>query len=118
LELEVSGTVFKQGDLYGDVKVVVKNVGGTRHLLQSAERSVNWPPFEPTWRNTWSGSFTSSAIDNKIEPGETIDDTQYWRIQHPASDILWIKLSLRVVSNGVEWTTSCLIRSIFDGTHQ
>ena len=48
--------------------------------------------------------------NDRMEPGESIADTQYWRIPYPVDDIVWVKLALRIVSNRVEWRSSCLIR--------
>jgi hypothetical protein len=47
--------------------------------------------------------------NSSIEPTESINDTAYWRIPKPLDGILWVKVKLRVVSNGVEWFSTRLL---------
>jgi hypothetical protein len=110
LELEVVGNVFAKGNLYGDIKVVVKNIGATKHPLHSAGTVCDLSIIRTNLAEQHIKQFHIFTYENGIEPGEAIDDIRYWRIPQPFNDILWVKLALRVVSNGVEWQTSCLIR--------
>lgn len=110
LELVVSGNVFARGDLYGDLRVVVKNIGASKHTVASAGTSCE---LFAIWSDMSENSvdiFHVFALNDRIEPGESIADTRTWHIPGPINDILWIKLALRVVSNGLEWNSSCLIR--------
>jgi hypothetical protein len=110
LELEVVGTVFVQGDLYGDIKIVVKNIGATKHTVQDAGTYCELSVVRSDLTEQTFDIFDVFAANEKIEPGESLNDTRCWRIQQPINDILWVKLSLRVVSEGVEWISSRLIR--------
>jgi hypothetical protein len=110
LELEVVGNAFAKGDLYGDIKVVVKNIGATKHSLHRAGTVCDLSVIRTDLTEQQIKQFHIFMLEDKIEPGETIDDTRYWRIPQPIHDMLWVRLTLRVVSDGVEWQSSCLIR--------
>jgi hypothetical protein len=110
LELEVVGNAFAKGDLYGDVKVVVKNIGATKHALHSAGTVCDLSIVRTDLAEQHIKQFHIFEFEDKVEPGETIDDTRYWRIPQPIHNIVWVRLTLRVVSNGVEWQSSCMIR--------
>jgi hypothetical protein len=45
-----------------------------------------------------------------IEPGESINDTLYWKIPQPINTVVWVRLHFRVVSKSVEWNNSYMIR--------
>ena len=110
LELEVVGTVFVKKDLYGAVNVIVKNIGATKHAVQRDGSFCELCVVRDDLTEQSMELFRVFTHNDRIEPGESIADTQYWRIPHPIDDIIWIKLALRIVSNGVEWRSSCLIR--------
>jgi hypothetical protein len=110
LELEVVGTIFVKRDLYGDVKVSVKNIGATRHSVQQVGTFCELFIIRADLTQESIRLLRVFRDNDSIEPGESINDTQTWRLPHPIDDIVWVKLVLRVVSNGVEWKSSCLIR--------
>ena len=110
LELEVVGTVFVKKDLYGDVKVIVKNIGATKHTIQQVGSFCELSTIRDDLTEHSMELFRVFAEDDSMEPGESIADTKYWRIAQPIDNILWVKLGLRAVSNGVDWRSSCLIR--------
>jgi hypothetical protein len=110
LELEVIGTVFVRGNLYGDVKAVVKNIGATKHSVQQVGTSCEISVVRSDLTEQSIHLFPVFLLNDKIEPGESLNDTLCWRIPRPIDDILWVKLSLRVVSDEIEWNSSCMIR--------
>jgi hypothetical protein len=110
LELEVLGTVFAREDLYGDIKIVVKNIGATKHSVQQAGTFCRLSTVHNDLTERQVRVFPVFTQNNKIEPGEAMIDTLYWRIAQPFDDIIWVKLTLRVVSSGVEWNSSAVIR--------
>lgn len=110
LELEVVGTVFVKRNLYVDVRVVVKNIGASQHSVQHEGTFCVLSVIRDDLEEQPIKLFRVFTDNDKMEPGESIDGTEYWRIPQPIDDIVWVKLELRVVSNGVEWRSSCLIR--------
>jgi hypothetical protein len=110
LELEVVGTVFARGSLYGDVKCVVRNIGAAQHTVQQEGTFCELSVVRKDLSEDSIELFRVFLMNDKIEPGEAINDIQYWKIAPPIANILWVKLTLRVVSNGVEWFSTCLVR--------
>jgi hypothetical protein len=112
LELEIVGTVFIKTDLYGDVKVSAKNIGGTRHVVQKAGSFCEISVILDDLSEHIVELFRVFTDDDSMEPGVSIADTKYWCIEPPIENIVWVKLSLRVVSNGVDWRWSSLVRVV------
>jgi hypothetical protein len=110
LELEVVGTVFTKRDLYGDIKATVKNIGATKHRVQQAGTYCEISIVLDDLTEQSVLLFPVFTLNDKIEPGESINDTRCWRVPQPIDNIVWVKLNLRVVSDGVEWNTGCNIR--------
>lgn len=110
LELEITGTVFVQQDLYGDVKAVVKNIGATKHALQQAGTYCELFTIGTDLVERSVRIFPIFTLQDRIEPQESVDETLCWRIPRPLDNIVWVKLNLQVVSDGVEWSTTCMIR--------
>jgi hypothetical protein len=102
--------VFVKKDLYGVVSVIVKNIGATKHTVQRDGSFCELFAVRDDLTEQSMELFRVFTHNDRIEPGESIADTQYWRIPYPVDDIVWVKLALRIVSNGVEWRSSCLIR--------
>lgn len=88
LELEVLGTVFVRKDLYGDVKVIVKNIGGTRHTVQQAGSFCELSVIRDDLTEHTMELFRVFANHDSMEPGESIADTKYWRIAQPIESIV------------------------------
>jgi hypothetical protein len=112
LELEIVGTVFINKDLYGDVLVTAKNIGASRHIVQKAASFLEASVILNDLSEHIVELFQVFTNDDSIEPGESITDTKYWSIAQPITNIIWIRLTLRVVSNGVEWESSSLVRVV------
>jgi hypothetical protein len=111
LELEISGNVFvKDGDLYGDVRVAAKNIGATRHAVQQTGTSCEILTIGHHLEESSAETFPIFVPNKNIEPSESINETIVWCIPKPITDIVWIKLILRVASNKLEWNSSLLIR--------
>jgi hypothetical protein len=110
LELEVVGGVFVKDFLYGDAIVTLKNIGATKHSLEHVGTFCELFIVRDDLSEESVELFRVFDRNKTIEPGESINDTLYWRVTHPLEDLTWIKLNLRVVSNGVEWAWSCLMR--------
>jgi hypothetical protein len=110
LELEVIGAVFVKESLYGDAKVTLKNIGATKHSVQHIGTFCELIIVREDLSEESIELFRVFDRNSTIEPGESINDTLYWRLVPPHEEIVWIKLNLRVVSNGVEWFWTCLVR--------
>ncbi len=109
LELEVVGEVYSDIHLYGDIKVSVKNIGATKHPVSHQGTFCTLSAVRQDLSEERIKLFKVFEENERIEPGESINDTHYWRIVRDADDIVWIKLTLRVVSDGVEWVSTRLI---------
>jgi hypothetical protein len=110
LELDIAGTVFLRGDLFGDVEAIVRNIGGAIHPIQQIGTFCELLTVQRDLTEHSIDVFPVFLLSEKIEPNQAIRETLFWRIPQPIEDIVWIKLVLRVVSDGVEWNTSRLIR--------
>jgi hypothetical protein len=109
LELEVGGEVYAAKVLCGDFKVSVKNIGATKHAVSHQGTFCTLSVIRQDLSEERIKLFKVFEANDKIEPGESISDAHCWRITHRSEDILWIKLALRVLSNGVEWFSTRLI---------
>ena len=112
LELEIVGTVFIKNDLYGDVLVTAKNIGASRHLVQKAASFIEASVILDDLSEHVVELFQVFTNDTSIEPGESNTETKYWSIAQPIANIVWLRLTLRVTSNGVEWESSSLVRVV------
>jgi hypothetical protein len=118
LELEITGAVFTRGNLYGDIKASVRNIGAGKHIVQNAGTFCIVSIVREDLSEQDIRLFRVFSSQTQIEPGESMNDTQYWHISAPFDDILWVKLTLRVVSGGVEWITTCLVRVENENEHR
>jgi len=109
LELEVDGRIFVRNGLFGDVRATVKNIGATKHSVSHQGTFCVLSAVRDDLTEERVRLFSVFSSIGKIEPGESMNDTHYWRIHDSPEDIVWIKLTLRVVSNGVEWVSTRLI---------
>jgi hypothetical protein len=112
LDLEIVGTVFIKNDLYGDVLVTAKNIGASRHVVQKAGSFIEISVILDDLSEHIVELFQVFTNDDSIEPGESINDTKYWSIAQPIANIVWVRLSLRILSNGVDWRWSSLVRVV------
>jgi hypothetical protein len=110
LELEVVGTVFTRGDLYCDVKLTVKNIGNTRHNVEHEGTFCELSVVHADLSEESLELFDVFTEEDSLEPGESMKDALYWSVPAAADSIVWVKLTLRVVSNGVQWSSTDLIR--------
>jgi hypothetical protein len=109
LELDIIATAFLKSDLYGDAKFTVKNIGEAKHSVQHTGTFCEIFVIREDLKQESVEVFRVFAHNSSIEPGESINDTAYWRIARPLDGILWVKITLRVISNGVEWFSTRLI---------
>jgi hypothetical protein len=112
LRLEIVGTVFIKNDLYGDVLVTAKNIGASRHVVQKAGSFIEISVILDDLSEHIVELFRVFNDDDSMEPGESINDTKIWSIAPPFDNIVWVRLSLRVLSNGVDWRWSSLVRVV------
>jgi hypothetical protein len=110
LELELTSTAFIKTHLYGDVRLVAKNIGETKHPVEHAGTFCELVIVRDDLSEESADLFRVFADNRSIEPGETMNDTFCWCVTQPLERILWIKLKLRVVTNGVEWWSTRLVR--------
>lgn len=111
LELEVDGTVFTRGDLYCDVKLTAKNIGNAKHRVEHEETFCEVSIIRADLTEEAIQLFDVFTEEDSLEPGESMIDTLYWSVPAPADSILWVKLTLLVASNGVQWSSTELIRT-------
>ena len=112
LQLEIVGTVFIKKDLYGDVLVTAKNIGASRHVVQKAGSFIEISVILDDLSEHIVELFRVFNDDDSMEPGESINDTKIWSIAPPFDNIVWVRLSLRILSNGVDWRWSSLVRVV------
>jgi hypothetical protein len=110
LELDIECSVFIRADLFGDVRLVVKNIGATKHPVQQDGTFCELTIVHDDLTEESAGLFRVFVSNKGIEPGEAMNDTFCWCITQPLDRILWIKLRLRIVANGVEWLSTRLVR--------
>jgi hypothetical protein len=115
LELKVTSTVFIKTHLYGDVRLIVKNISATKHTVQQNGTFCELLIVREDLSEESAALFRVFANRRSIEPDETIDDTFCWCVTQSLNRILWVKLKLRIVTDGVEWWTTRLIR--VEGEH-
>lgn len=111
LELEIDGTVFTRDGLYGDVRLTVKNIGNAQHSVEHEETFCEVSVIRKDLTEEAIQLFDVFTEDDSLEPGESMIDTLYWSVPSPADSILWVKLTLLVASNGVQWSSTELIRT-------
>ncbi len=110
LDLNILGTVFTRDDLYGDVTLTVKNIGNTQHLVDHDGTICEVAIIRDDLSEESVEFFKVFTDDDALEPGESMIDTLYWTVASPIDNILWVKLTLVVVSNGVEWNSTYMVR--------
>src|ERR1700728_1809407 len=112
LQLVIVSTVFIKNDLYGDVLVTAKKSGASRHVVQKAGSFIEISVILDDLSEHIVELFRVFTDEDSMEPGESINDTKFWSIAPPFDNIVWVRLSLRVLSNGVEWRWSSLVRVV------
>jgi len=110
LDLQLTGDVFFQGSLFIDVDIVLKNLGASKHLVQSEGTSCEIVAIMEDLSEENIRLFPVFPLHKQIEPGESINDHILWRIQRPPANLIWIQIKLRVVSGKVEWNTTSMVR--------
>jgi hypothetical protein len=110
LDLQITGDAFFRNGLYIDVAVVLKNVGASKHTLQSEGTSCEIVAILDDLSEQEVRLFPVFTLHNQIEPGEAVSDHVLWRIQDTSPDIVWLRINLRVVSGKVEWNTASMVR--------
>ena len=110
LELEIDGTVFTRGDLYGEVKLTVRNIGNTQHSVEHDGTFCELSVIKEDLTEQSVQLLDAFTEEDSLEPGELMKDVLYWSVPAPVDGIVWVKLTLLVVSNGVQWSSADLIR--------
>ncbi len=90
--------------------MTVKNIGAAKHEVQRKGTFCVLSTIDADLTEHDIHIFPIFTSRTRIEPEELIDDTICWRIDRPIENAVWIKLRLRLISNGVEWHTSDMIR--------
>ena len=88
----------------------LKNLGGTAHKLQPAGSSCSIYAIDEDLTQHGLRVLPVFTLEDLIEPGESIDDLQVFRLDAQDAVLVWIKIDLRVVSGSVEWHQSDLVR--------
>jgi hypothetical protein len=116
LDLKIAANAVAKDGLFGDVRVEVKNIGATKHVVQHTGTFCELAIVRDDLTEEIIELFRVFTSNIKIEPGEVINDTKFWHLSGSLEQIVWVKLTLRVVSNGVEWRSVDLIR-VLDQEH-
>jgi hypothetical protein len=111
LDLNIVGTVFTHGDLYGDVRLTVKNIGKTEHIVDHDGTTCELSIIREDLSEESVRFFEVFTDDDRLEPGESMIDTIYWSVPSSVDSILWVKLTLVVVSGGVQWISTDMVRT-------
>lgn len=111
LDLEIAGTVFTRGDLYGDVKLTVKNIGNTQHNVEHDGTFCELSLIREDLSEQNVQLFDVFTEDDNLEPGESMVDALFWSVPASIDSIVWVQLRLRVISNGVQWSRTELVRT-------
>jgi hypothetical protein len=111
LDLNIVGTVFTLGDLYGDVKLTVKNIGNTQHIVDHAGTACELSIIRDDLSEESVEFFEVFTENDRLEPGESMIDTLCWSVPSSVDSILWVKLTLVVVSGGVQWISTYTVRT-------
>jgi hypothetical protein len=110
MELQMSGSIFSRGDAYVEIAVSLKNLGAAKHSVQ---QQGTYCEIAAVFADLTVQSINLSPIfarDEYIEPGETIHDRVLTVLPLDATNIVWIRADMRVVSGRVEWRQSHLLR--------
>lgn len=110
LELELDGQVFFNKELYLEVVLKLKNLGAARHPVQELGTSCSVWAISRGLAETPILGTSVFQMEEWIEPNESINDSKVFRIDHPIEEIVWLKISLRVESEGREWNLTRHIR--------
>jgi hypothetical protein len=111
LELDIVGTVFTRGNLYCDIKLTVKNIGNTQHVVEHEDTSCELSIVREDLSEEIIRVFDIFTEDDTLEPGEAMADTLCWSVPETAERIVWMKVTLLVVSDGVQWSRTDLVRT-------
>ena len=110
LELHLTGTVFFRGELYVDVIGTLQNTGAARHILPLDSSFCTLYAVTSDLSEMPLHIFPIFVQKSQLEPGELINDALFWTIKPSAADIVWLKVTLRVVSRDIEWNTVSILR--------
>lgn len=111
LDLQLNPVIFlRSGSLYVDITASLKNLGSTKHSLQSEGTSCELLLVRSDLSEQSIRIFPVFSMHNKAEPGETISDRLLWKIAALPEDIVWARINLRVVSGEIEWDTTSVAR--------
>ena len=111
LELEITALIFVRVHTYLEIAVSIKNLGGTAHTLRhAASSSCSIFAIAEDLSERVLRVLPVFAREDHIEPGESIDDLQLVRLDPEDAHAMWVKIALRVASDGVEWHQTKLVR--------
>ncbi len=110
LQLQVSGDVFLRGSLYLDVAVVLENVGASKSLIQAQGTTCDVVAIMNDLSELPVRLFPVFALHTQIEPGESVSDHVFWRLENPSEQMVWLMVNLRVISGRIEWNAKAMVR--------
>lgn len=110
LELQLAGTLFSQNGLYLEIAAAIKNLGGTTHFVEHQGTFCEVIAISADLSEQTLRLLQVFRAESRIEPGESVSDRLVCGLKLNLTDIVWIRIDLRVESGGIEWRKSDLIR--------
>jgi len=114
LESNLTGNVSIHDGVYVDISTTLKNTGASQFIVQQKGTSCTVYAILKDLSVVPSHIFSIFVKHSQIEPGESINDALYGRVQlppeHSLDDVVWLRINQRVVSGKVEWNSVKLIR--------
>ena len=112
LDLLLTGSVFGRGNLFIDITATIKNVGGSRQLIEQQGTFCELVAVLADLSEESVMAFPVFQEHRAIEPGVTITDRLQWKVNRHPNEIVWFKLYLRVISgDGLEWSYKTVVRA-------
>jgi hypothetical protein len=111
MELTLNGSTFvQQVDVFCEIQVKLKNLGGSRHLVKQAGSYCEVKAVYPDLHETIVAISTVFTRDSFIEPGEAISDLLLLKLPSNLGQPIWLRLRLRVVSGAIQWDEEDVVR--------
>jgi hypothetical protein len=110
LELTLTSSALRADGQFLEVRSALKNLGASRHVVEGGGTYCEVTAvFEDESEKTvaFLPLFLSETF---IEPGETISDLLLISVSQEAAHAIWLRINLRVVSDGVEWRQTDFVR--------
>jgi hypothetical protein len=109
LDLQVMGNVQIIQNIYIDIIATLKNAGASRHFISSSDSYCTVSAILNDLSELPIYISNIEAPNGMLEPGESIN-AAIFHIHKYSPRMVWLKISLRTVSDDLEWYTSSILR--------